>query len=355
MRLLSLCVLLLSAGPLASVAHAQYPTPPDTVGTPVEGPILEPESSAEANHAEDPNRVPYETEKNVGVEVLRLPATLWRGFGDVVGLGVKWAEYSGTIDRLLNYAAPKGPAPIWGFAPVFSVGGRDGLVLGGRLFHRDLFGAGLRGRVGGRYAFGSTNTYSAHLGLAHPAPFGGPLALGLDGEFEQDGEERFYLVGNDTAEEERVPYERQYGRGALSAGLRLGGPFRLAGDVSYEYADVSPDEDFSELPAGDIAEALGTPGLGPFRQADLLEGGLGIALDLSRTGGLRAPRTYAGTVVILAYRYGTDLGSEPLAYHRIAADVRQYVPLPFLPRDRRLALRAYYEMVHPPDDLFVPF
>jgi outer membrane protein assembly factor BamA len=60
-------------------------------------------------------------------------------------------------------------------------------------------------------------------------------------------------------------------------------------------------------------------------------------------------------VFILGYRYGQDLGDRNFSYHRVKAEWRQFLPLPVLAFDRRLALRLRYEKTHPHQDDLVPF
>src|SRR5690606_34137312 len=115
-------------------ARAQYPVPPDSVA----GPIAAPAPDEEANLAPEPNRVPYKTETHVGEQLLALPATLWSGVAYLFREAVLYAEYSGTIERLQRrYAGPE--PPEFGFTPTFGIGGRDGLTLGGSVFHNDVF------------------------------------------------------------------------------------------------------------------------------------------------------------------------------------------------------------------------
>lgn len=335
MRLALLCALaVLSVTP----ARAQYPVPADSIA----GPIAEPAPNEEANHAPAPNRVPYETETNLGEQILELPATLWSGVAYLFRSAVLYAEYSGTIERLQRrYIGPE--PPPYGFTPTLGFGGRDGLTLGGSVFHNDVFGTGRHARLGGRYGFEAPSTYSVYGRFRDPALFGSPLRFGLDVGYESDGDERFYMRGNDTPESASITYARRESRTEATSLVPIFGPFHL--DLSTEYKHVEILD--ADVPFPSNVEGLGT--------ADLLSAGGDVVFDFSRAAGLRTPRTYAGSVFLLGYRYGHDVGDRAFAYHRIKAEWRQFVPVPVLAFNRRLALRVRYEKTHPPNGDVVPF
>jgi hypothetical protein len=334
-RSVFLCALVALA---AAPALAQYPEPVDSVAV-----VAEPAPDEEANHAPDPNRVPYETETSVGEQVLALPATLWNGIAYVVRAGVLYAEYSGTIERLqTRYAGPE--PPPYGFTPTIGFGGRDGLTVGGSFFHNDVLGTGRRARIGGRIGLGNDDTYAVYGRFRDAALLGSPVRFGLNARFDNDGEERIFERGNDTPRDARVTYaKREVGVEAAFL-VPVFGPFSL--DLGTEYKRVRIREDDDDLLPADVV-GLGT--------ANLLSAGGDIVLDFSRAAGLTAPRTYAGPVFILGYRYGHDLGDRPFSYHRVKAEWRQFLPLPLLAFDRRLALRARYVKTHPNEDDLVPF
>ena len=335
------CALVLAAVLVAATpaARAQYPVPVDSVS----GPVLEPATDEEANHAPDPNRVPYETETNLGERALALPATLWGGLASVFREGVLWAEYSGTIERLQRrYAGPE--PPPYGFTPTVGFGGRDGLTLGGAFFHNNVFGTGRHFRVGGRYGLGTADTYTVFGRFRDPALFGSSVRFGFDGRFENDGQERFFERGNDTPENARVEYAKREVNGEAAFLVPVFGPFSL--DLSTEYKRMRIRDRGSDLFPTDVVG---------FGTANLLSAGGNIVLDFSRAAGLSAERTYTGSVFLFGYRYGQDLGNRPFAYHRLSAEWRQFAPLPFLAFDRRLAFRVRYEKTHPPNGDQVPF
>lgn len=333
MRFATLCVL---AVLLAAPVRAQYPVPADSAA----GPILEPAPAEDANQAEDPNRVPYETDTHLGHDLLALPATVWSGVASVFREGVLWAEYSGLLDRARRRLTAPEPPPF-GVLPELSVGGQEGVVAGGSVYYNDLFGTGRRVRAGARY--GLSGTYSVTGRFRDPSLFGSRVRFGLDGGYYRDTEEQLYFGGNDGAEDDRVEYAFSRTRARTTATFPLPKHVSLVLDGEYKRMDVrNGSDDYPEAVYG-------------FGAADLLVGGASLVLDLSETGGLHAPRRYQGTVFLLGYQYGHDVAGRDYAYHRLAAEVRQFIPVPFLPFDRRLALRARFEKTHPPDGFDVPF
>ena len=335
MRCTLLCALvLLTAAPVL----AQYPEPVDSVAV-----AAEPEPDEEANHAADPNRVPYETETNLGEQILAFPSTAWSGVAYLFREAILYTEYSGFIERLeARYLGPE--PPPYGFTPTLGFGGRDGLTVGGSVFYNDLFGTGRRVRVGGRIGLAQGDTYAIYGRFRDPGLFGSPFHFRFDTRYERDGEERFYERGNDTDEDERVLYAQRQFRIEAATVVPVYGPFSL--DLDTEYKRVTILDGENDFFPSDIAG---------FGTANLLSAGGDIVFDFSRAGGLTTPRTYGGSVFILGYRYGQDLGDRNFSYHRVKAEWRQFLPLPVLAFDRRLALRLRYEKTHPHQDDLVPF
>ncbi len=333
MRIALLCAL---AACLATPVRAQYPAPADTLG----GPILPPAPAEEANQAPDPNRVPYASDRSAGHHALALPATLWSGVASVFREGVLWAEYNGTLDQARRRLTAPDPPPF-GVMPELSVGGQEGVVAGGSVYYNDLFGTGRRIRAGARY--GLSGTYSVTGRFRDPSLFGSRVRFDLGGGYYRDTREDIYFGGNEGSRDDRVRYGYEQGLARATAAVPLPRPVSLVLESQLKHIIVRNGGDvYPEAVYG-------------FGEANLLSGGASLILDLSETGGLHAPRRYQGTVLLLGYQYGHDLGGRAFAYHRVAAEVRQYVPLPFLPFDRRLAVRARLEKTHPPDGYDVPF
>ncbi|MEM1041216.1 MAG: BamA/TamA family outer membrane protein [Bacteroidota bacterium] len=341
MRFALLCVL--AAMLTASPARAQYPAPADSVAA-----TLDPASDDEANQASDPDRVPYETETNLGAHVLALPATVWGGVAYLFRSLVLYAEYSGNIERAERLLQNR--PPVYAL-PTLSVGGREGLAGGLTVFATEgLLGGQRSGRIGGFYA--ADGSYAASGRFNDGGLFGSPLRLLVSGGYERDAEERFFALGNDSDDDELIDYAFEQGLAGMGFELPVGAHVRLGADGEFKHYEVTSfdEEGGTPFPADSVAG---------FGGADFLSAGATFVLDFSRAGGLYAPRTVGGTELILGVRYGTDVSAAPaggpLGYLRTSAEVRQFVPVPFLAPERRLALRARLVRVNAPGGDTVPF
>lgn len=333
MRLALLCALVAMT---ASPALAQYPDAVDSVAV-----VAEPAPDEEANVAPDPNAVPYETETNVGEQVLAFPSMMWNGVAYLFREAVLFAEYRGIIDRLQRQVTGPEP-PKYGFTPVFNVGGREGLVLGGSVYYNDLFGTGRRVRVGGRYGFGGT--YGITGAFRDPGLFGSGVRFDLDGGYFNDEEERFFFGGNEASQDDQFDYAFRMGRAEATTTVPLPAHLDVAFEAEYKYIDVRDGD--TPFPR-DLVTGFG--------EAHHLSGGGYLVLDLAKRDGFHAQREYAGSIFLAGYRYGQDLGDRDFAFHRAEAEVRHFVSVPFLPYDRRLAFRLRYEKTFPPQGDLVPF
>ncbi len=339
---LLVALLLLAALPV----RAQSLAPPDSTA----GPVLPPEPNDEANHAANPNRIPYETERSLGARALALPATLWGGVAYLFRSAILYAEYSGTIARVQRRLR-EGPPPVYAL-PTVNIGGRQGFSGGLTVFATEGFlGTDRSARLGGSYS--ADGSYAALARVADRSLLGSPFGVTLGGGYERDAEESFFDIGNDS-DEERLEYASERGLAGLTLRLPLGERVSLTADGEFKHFEVLSTEDEDDDGGTPVTEDV--PGFGG---ADFLSAGVGLALDFSQAGGLHAPRVFQGTVLLLGVRYGTDIStrpaSGPLSYVRTSAELRQFVPVPFLPFDRRLALRARLERTSAPGDDAVPF
>ncbi len=335
MRFFVLCALavVLATAPV----RAQYPAA-DSVA----GPVLEPETDEGANHAPDPNRIPYETDTNIGEQALALPATIWNGVASVFRAAVLYTEFSGLLDKGRIYLQNEPPIIV---LPSLSVGGREGFSGGATLYllKDRVLGTDRAARVGARY--GVNTTYSAFARVSDHSLFGTPLYGRIDGGYYSDGNERFYPIGNDTDEDERIDYAYREGIAEVNFELPLAERISVTAVGGYRHFEVLSADDAVPFPSS-------TPGFG---SAGYLSAGAGVVVDFSEAGGLHAERTYQGTALLAEFRYGKETSDLGFAYQRYAVELRQYLPVPFLAFDRRLALRGRIEQAQAPGANIVPF
>ena len=291
-----------------------------------------------------PNAVPYETDRSFGRNVLAAPSYAWRGFSNLVKTGVLALEYSGQLERAQRYATGDIPLPRVYVLPTVQLGGRDGFGAGAKVFVREPFGQTSRLSVSGLYA--SNATYSVGAAVSDQTLFDSGLAFSLSGTYRADGFEDVWQLGNDTDEDDRVLFANDIVRGDLQFGVRPHPRLALtAGGAVYS-------TNLKELDADDLGPndfTLAGSGLPGARDFSVASAGGTLRLDLSRAVivGQTSPRTYLGPELLLGYTYGQSIADQDFAFHRYSAEVRGYLPLPFLLPNRRIALRARIEETEP--------
>lgn len=135
---------------------------------------------------EDPNTVPYETERSIGQHILAAPSYLVHWVTRPIGYGVKYAEEHFPY----WFEGERGP---YGFLPLVEIGGEEGFAAGALLYHDHLFFKDHRARA--EILFGS-QVYN-EFDLQYRVPIKGVEkgSLTFDGEYE-NAPERSYYAGN---------------------------------------------------------------------------------------------------------------------------------------------------------------
>jgi hypothetical protein len=249
----------------------------------------------------------------------------------------------------------EGRLPSYGAYPIVEVGGDSDFAGGAVLFYNDLpwSGGGVTHNAEARALVGSRvyNRFEAQyevLGL-----LGGTTRLRFEGRHANDPRERFFFGGNDAGEDDRTFFASR--RTDLRLGARAGWSERVetVARVRYGRVDVNPgaakldDEDERRLPGS-------VPGTGV---ANLASVEAAATFDLTS----QSERSVEGTRLRLGAEYAQDLdgaahgGPRDIRFLRYRAEAVQFVPLPFLPEKRRLALRGLFEKTEPLGGGQVPF
>jgi hypothetical protein len=287
-----------------------------------------------------PNRTPYRSEQSFAEHVLGAPAYALH----LVTRPMAWAvrEAEKRVPQV-----PEGQLPSYGAYPVFETGGTSGFAGGAVLFYNDLpwggHNAEARVLVGSRAYNRFEAQYEVPSALA-------ATTLRLHGRLANDPRKRFYLGGNAADEEtdRRFYAEREIG---VAFEADADGTERVAteGRLRYQYVNVKPgsaaldDDDEVRLPGG-------LPGAG---RTALASAEAEATFDLTS----QTARSVEGTRLRLGAAYAQDVaGSNDFRFLRYRAEGVQFVPLPLLPSERRLALRGLLEKTEPlGDDARVPF
>lgn len=327
MRLLTtplLAVLLATALLAAPPRSTAQPAPADSSADTLT-------AAADTLPPDHPNRVPYRSDRSAFEHVLAAPAYALHYVTRPLGWAVKKAE-----ERVPQVF--EGDLPAYGVYPVFETGGASGFAGGAVLFYNDLPWGGHDASV--RALLGS-RAYNRFEGrYAVPGAFGGGTALRLQGRYFNDPRQRFYTGGNDAGAGDRAFYATRQTDLQAEAGADWSPRVETEGAVRFQRVAIDPgaavldDEDERRLPAS-------LPGVGT---ANLASAAAAVTFDLTS----RTERSVEGTRL----RFGAEVaqslsGEEAFRFGRYRAEVVQFVPLPFLPPQRRLALRGFLEKAKP--------
>ena len=285
-------------------------------------PIVAPDTT------DDSSAEPYVTDRSLAYHVLAAPAYVLHGLTRPIGWGVKYLEQE--YPELFEFR-PR----MRGALPRLELGGPTRFLAGATLFDRRLFGSRHSARIAGLY--GGPETFRTSAFYEIPELLGPRTTVKTATNFFSDPTNGYFLGGNDSAigADKALFFRRQVD---VRLGLRVASDDLLRGgmDVKYEHVTTEPGDGLE----GDRMVVANPPGLGT---VELLTSQVLLGFDL--TQGER--RTYWGTELFLQLAYAHDFNSDQFQYGRYVAELRQYLPVGFFPKSRRLVVRARLEQVQP--------
>jgi outer membrane protein assembly factor BamA len=272
-----------------------------------------------------PNAVPYESDRSILYHVLATPAYVLHGATRPIGWTVKYLER--------NYPGLFKPKPRRrGVLPLAELGGPVGITGGVALYDNHLFGSRHKGRL--EAVIGARNFFELEARYAVTEPAGPGTDFSLEGNFFSEPRDRFFIGGIESDEQADGA---RFAREQVDVTTRLQvqrSAWGAAAELRYEHVEARPASE-------DASVGLRTaPG---FTTVDLITPRAELTLDFTRD----APRTSAGTQLLLGVDYTHDLHGQRFRYGRYAAAVQQFVPVTFFPPGRRLVFRARIEQVEP--------
>lgn len=313
-----------------------------------------------------PDSIAYSAKPTFGTQVLNVPATVLH----VAILPIRWGIiYNEEHDVLKNISEfllnEEGTA---GFYPSFSVGGRTDFAAGITYFNRDFFNAGHSLEVNTFY----TNRANYKFGLNYKVP---PRSrryqLEFNGGIRKNNDQDIYFGGNSGRNEEEVDYGIEQYNLQASAGYLARSNFlvNLSGGIKHTAIHDVPSVTEQGQDLDDFIDAEGF-GLG---KVTLVNGGLNATLD--RRNGISDAgsetvistvtssydfkqtkiRVYSGALYDAGISYNTSTVDNDYEFLSYYADWQQFLPVPGLPIDRRLAFRARLEKRYPLNNGAVPF
>ncbi|SMO51788.1 BamA/TamA family outer membrane protein [Fodinibius sediminis] len=315
-----------------------------------------------------PDSIPYRAETGLGREILRIPASILHLAIMPLKWGVIWSQEYQVYDRLSDLFLNEERTA--GFYPNFSVGGRTAFAAGITYFNRDVAGTGHSLDVNTFY----TNAENFKLGVNYKIP---PeqlqrYQLTFNGNMRLNDDQNIFLGGNSSSDDLEASYRIEHYSLQTEAGylvtpgilaeLTLGLTHAVIRDISMEAAE-------GEAP---LPSALQSEGFG-LGKATLLHTGLGMIADNRRALSRNTNdnllstittsydfkqtkiRVYSGSLFDLGVRYNRSTTGRDYEYLNYYGDWQQFFPLPGLPLDRRLALRARLQKRYPLGNSSVPF
>lgn len=317
-------------------------------------------------HSIHPDSIPYSAEPTFGTQLLNLPATVFHAAVQPIRWGIIYNEEHEVLKNISDFLLnEEGTA---GFFPSFSVGGRTDFAAGITYFNRNFFNAGHSLEANTFY----TNSTNYKLGLNYKVP---PQSRNYQfvftGGIRKNSDQDIFLGGNSGSEEMEVDYGIEQYNVQASAGYLARPNFlvNLSGGIKHTAIHDVPNITEQGQDLDDLIESNGF-GLG---KTTLLNGGISATLDL-RNGITNTQnqnvistvassydfkqtkiRVYSGVLYDAGISYNTSTLDNDYQFLSYYADWQQFLPVPGLPIDRRLAFRARLEKRYPLNNGSVPF
>ncbi len=325
---------------VAVLTSGATPTPE---GSPnLEGPAGEAISEEEGQAFPDPNTIPYRTKKSPLVHFFSIPAKIWHLAWTPLGATVIWMEQNRVHEKVINffYLNDEKTAAIF---PLISLGGNTGAGAGLNLFHNNLFNKGKRLSASFLYNTSSNNT--AKVTYQDSSLFGSNFFFDVTGKYFNDSDENLYIdssvdpgdlndssIGaNNSSEEDETSYATEEVSVLGNLGYLVAERVGIGIQSSFRRVDIGRGEDIE-------GERFPTNILG-FDATSLFS--IGGTLNFDFTRGM--PRTRSGTSLRLAYSYNREIDGSRFEYNRFTVQAAQFLPIPFLAPNRRLAIRGLFE------------
>ncbi|RMF65270.1 MAG: hypothetical protein D6743_08265 [Calditrichaeota bacterium] len=336
--------------PVASDSSGSQAAPPDSSGL-KQGQAVSEET--QPSRYPDPNLVPYRTRKSVLVHFLSLPAKVWRLIWSPLGAAMIWEEQHHIHQRLINFFL--NDDRTGGFFPIISIGGNTGAAGGLTIFHNNLFNK--RKRIRLTVLFNTEDNNSVRLMYSDSTLFGTPLFLDFGGEFLNDSDENFFIRpdvtqqelddssirANESTENDETSYAVERGGFNVALGYALHRRTSIALTSRFQRSDIrrGEDEEAERFP-------ITVPG---FSTTSLFSVGAVVTVDF-RNGW---PRTLSGSLLRFAYQYNREVNGGRFEYNRFTIEAQQFIPVPFLALNRRLAVRGRFEKLDRLNGRQIPF
>jgi len=308
----------------------------------------------QANEYPDPNLIPYRTKKSVLVHFLSLPAKIWHLAWTPLGATVIWVEQDRIPEKAMNFFLNDDQTA--GFFPLVSIGGNTGVGGGLMVFHNNLFNKGKRAKAS--FLYSSRNNNITEFFYADSSLFGSPFQFDATTTYFNDLDENLYIsdsvspedledssIGaNKSTIDDKSSYATEEAGVIANLTYLFNQRVGLGVVSSFRRADIDSSSDNSaggRFP-GDI------PGSGA---TSLFSVGGTFTFNFA-TGW---PRTLSGALFRMSYTYNREIDGSRYEFNRFRAELNQFIPIPFLAKNRRLGIRGVFEKIDRIGTKQIPF
>ena len=313
-----------------------------------------------------PDSVPYRVNPSFGRQLLKAPATILHTATLPLKWSIIWVNEKQVLQKLSDFFLnEEGTA---GFYPSISVGGRTDFAGGITYFNRNLFNSGHSLDL--TTFFTNPQNYKLSFSYKIP-PNGSRYQLDLRGNVRQNDDQDIFVGGNNGPEDLEVDYKIEQYNIQGDIGYLVQGNLLTTLTGGLSHAVVNDFSNFTET--GEPTEGYINPvGFG-FGSTTLANTGVSATLDLrnadskNRNSNLVSTvtssydfkqtkiRVYSGALLDAGLSYYRSTNTTDYEFLYYFCDWQQFVPLPGLPNNRRLAFRARFEKRYPLGDASVPF
>lgn len=285
------------------------------------------DSLQNSSEYDDPNLIPYQTRKSLAYHVLAFPATVWRHLWYPLKKTTIWIEQNYIHLKVISFFLNDDLTA--GVFPIMNVGGSLGFAPGVMAFHNNLFRQGKS--INFSSLFASLDNNYTKLAYSDKSLLGSSFQLSLSTHFVSDSEENYYVGGNKSTKEDKTVYDIEEGKVQIGFGYNLSRSvnWHILGNLKHTDISQASDQDDEKIQSD-------TPGFGTTKLWGI---GSGITFDF-RNGW---PRTLSGTLIKLDYHRYKEMSDNRFGFHYYAVEVQQFVPVPFLAKNRRMSLRGRLE------------
>jgi len=288
-----------------------------------------PEEEASSKYP-DPNLIPYRTRKGALVHLFSIPAKAWR---------LIWTPFTHSL---------------------VSFGGNTGAGAGLTVFHNNLFNQRKKINLSFLYSTADNNTIT--LAYSDSTLFGSSFYFNLLGDSFNDSDENLFISGdttvvtpqdlanssigaNQTTDADETSYSTEQGGVQMDLGYAINNRIGLGITSTFKRANI--EKGTTEKQEGELFPDT-IPGAGTTSLFSI-----GSTLTFNFTNGW--PRTLSGTLFRFAYQYNRELNGSRFEYNRYTVEVHQFIPIPFLAKNRRLGIRGRFEKIDRLNGKQIPF